>query len=311
VDVILVSQGIPRVTQTDKQGKYSLPALTGTVTARATLACRFCRVLNEAGTGVVLSLAKRGQGAIDLDFRATSEFQLSQVSAFYYVNEAHDFVEDYLPNPPQKLSAVRVHVNINQTCNAFWQPGRNTLNFFRSQQGGCPNTAYRDVVFHEYGHGVDDELGGILDGGYSEGFGDALAILLTRDHIIGRDFFGRGQHLRDAAEKHLWPQVMHDDDPHVVGEAYNGFVWELTQQLTKKYGGDQTKGFAVAKNLVLGAGALNPNDIPDAVRLSFAVDAALYPGAEGGSSQHLAELRAAAESRKIPVPSNPANPFVE
>lgn len=58
-------------------------------------------------------------------------------------------------------------MNIDDRCNAFWA-GR-SINFY--QKGGfgqCLNTAFADVVIHEYGHGIDDAIGGIVNGGYSE-----------------------------------------------------------------------------------------------------------------------------------------------
>jgi hypothetical protein len=58
----------------------------------------------------------------------------------------------------------------------------------------------------------------------------------------------------------------------------------------------------VARHLILGAAVKNPKDIPDAVRLSFYVDALLYPNPNGGESLHYHHLRAAALSRQIPCP---------
>ena len=58
---------------------------------------------------------------------------------------------------------------------------------------------------HEYGHGIDAVKGGIVHGGYSEGFGDAMAVLATRQPCVGRDFFGAGTCLRSASDVILWP----------------------------------------------------------------------------------------------------------
>ena len=82
-----------------------------------------------------------------------------------------------------------MHVNINETCNAFWNGEDNSLNFFKSGDSSdgtahCVNSAYCDVACHEFGHGVDAEFGEILDAAYSEGFGDSLAILITQDSIV-------------------------------------------------------------------------------------------------------------------------------
>jgi hypothetical protein len=303
VEVTLVRPGPTRKATTDSQGRYAFPGVTGPVQVRATLAGPFAQIVNDQGPGAkVLAVSASGTGTVNLSFTATKEFELSQITAFYGVNQAHEFVKDYLPAKLTKLAKVPTHVNINQTCNAFWQRKTHTLNFFRSQPGGCGNTAYPDVIYHEYGHGVDDELGGILDTGLSEGFGDSLAVLMTRGPVIGTDFFGAGKNLRNASEVHPWPQVKGSGDPHVIGQAYNGFTWQLTRELLKLYK-NEDQAFAVAKQLVLGAAALNPRNIPDAVRLSFLVDAKLNP-VTGQRSRHFEQLRAAAVSRQIPLPTD-------
>jgi hypothetical protein len=316
LDVHIIKEGeAPKLVQTNKQGKYSLAGMKGPVTVRVTLRGPACRIFNAQGPGAqVLTQTAKGEGTIDLSFAVKDEFELAQINAFCWVTEAFDFVRDHLPETPTKLAGMGTHVNIDDTCNAFYDPNDNTVNFFRSAAGACPNTAYRDVVLHEYGHALDDEFGGIMDGAYSEGFGDALSILVTRSPIIGLDFHGppngtTHKNLRDATKVFNWPDVM-NSEAHTAGQAYNGFTWELTRQLVTKYQGAMNpddQAFEVAKQLVLGAGALNPLDIPEAVRLSFYVDAVLYPGPTGSQSTHFNELKAAAQSRKLPIPTDPLN----
>jgi hypothetical protein len=252
----------------------------------------FARIINEAGAA--LNPERHGNNLV---FNASSEQELAQVSAFYWVNAAHEFVKPFLPGTPSRLVNNEVHVNINDTCNAFWSSADNSLNFFKSG-GGCVNSAYCDVACHEFGHGVDAEFGEILDAAYSEGFGDSMAILITHDSIIGRDFLGSGMPLRNAADVIKWPDVKDDFDPHTAGQPYAGFTWELTRQLTTKFGGDQKKAFDAAKELTLGAAALNPRDVPDAVRLVFFVD-------HQNGSKFFQELANAADSRQIPRPDTP------
>src|SRR5262249_40828560 len=160
------------------------------------------------------------------------------------------------------------------------------LNFFKAQQpSGCANSAYNDVIYHEYGHAIDDQLGGILDGGYSEGFGDTMALLITRQPIVGRDFFGPGHHLRPANNAPNWPAVQ-NGEVHQQGWAYSGFVWQLITKLVAKYGNNEDVGYMVAKRLLLSTGVQNPRSVPDAVRLTFFVDAQLFPGGPGQKSKH-------------------------
>ena len=174
-----------------------------------------------------------------------------------------------------------------------------TINFFQAG-GGCPNTAYSDVVLHEYGHAVDHAKGDILDGGYSEGFGDAVALIGTRQSCLGRDFFGAGTCLRPATDLIMWPPAP-GDGVHTIGRRYAGFTWELIEQLKNTF--DDDGAFGIAERLVLGAAAASPSDIPDAVHLMFLVDD--DDGNLANGTPHFEALAAAADSRNIPRPADP------
>jgi hypothetical protein len=153
---------------------------------------------------------------------------------------------------------------------------------------------------HEYGHGIDAAKGGIVHAGYSEGFGDSIAVLATRQPCVGRDFFGAGTCLRPASDVVLWPAA--SPDPHVVGRPYAGFTWELIQQLKQTFSDEEA--YAIATRLVLGAAAANPSDVADAVRLSFIVDD--NDGNLSNGTPHFRALANAADSRKIPRPADPS-----
>jgi hypothetical protein len=86
-------------------------------------------------------------------------------------------------------TTVGVNVNINDQCNAFWNGS--TLNFYRSG-GGCNNTGQiRDVMQHEYGHGIDSNDGlptTLTDRATGEGVGDHIALFVDHDSCIGQSF---------------------------------------------------------------------------------------------------------------------------
>jgi hypothetical protein len=279
---------------TGDDGRYAFPAGTGPATLAATLSGPESVIQNLAGA--VMTRSQNGTPAtpIDLNFGASGEFETAQVTAFYWTTFAHGLAHTILALGD--LPSLPTRVNINSTCNAFWNGS--SINFFRAG-GGCPNTAYSDVILHEYGHGVDQRKGGILDGGYSEGYGDAQAVLGTRQPCVGRDFFGPGTCLRPATDLIMWPPAS-GEDVHDIGRRYAGFTWELVQQLKQTFSEDEA--FKIATRLVLGAAAANPSDIPDAVHLSFVADD--NDGDLSTCSPHFKELAAAADSRNIPRPPN-------
>lgn len=253
-----------------------------------------CVVMNDAGAELREEAMPLEAENATLDFHTTAEFEVAQVSAFYWVNRAAEFARSKIRG---RLFYVPTRVNLNAAGNAFWDGF--ALNFFRSGDG-FPNTAYSDVIIHEFGHAVDGRLGGILSRGYSEGFGDALAILITEQPEMGRDFFGRGNPMRDAREVVKWtaPDVMSGSgEPHRVGQVYAGFVWQLIEEL--KRAGDRN-ALITAKGLVLDSAEMNPKDIVDAIRLTYLADD--NDGNLANGTPHSAQITAAAKSREIPTP---------
>ena len=279
---------------TEADGRYGYTTGTGNAQITAQLQGLFALTQNQAGPNLQVVRSGGTANPIDLNFGASSETDLAQTSGFYWTNFIHELAKPALG--AAALASLPVRVNINATCNAYWDGS--SINFFHAGNG-CPNTAYSDVVLHEFGHGIDAADQGIINGGYSEGFGNSMAVLGTRQPCVGRDFFGPGTCLRPASDVILWPPT--GNEVHDVGRRYAGFVWELIQQLKQANSDDEA--FQLATRLVLGAAAANPSNIPDAVRLSFVVDAPDGNPAHG--SPHFRALAAAANSRHIPRPPDP------
>lgn len=296
--------GATSVVTKGEDARFGFPDGLGNALASATLAGPHSNIANMASGGSVMTRMKTGTPTdpIDLNFGASGDPELAQVTAFYWTNFAFNLVAGtlgpILPNLPTR-------VNIASSCNAYWNGS--SINFFAAG-GTCPNMAYSDVVLHEYGHGADHATGGILDGGYSEGFGDSLATLGTAQHCVGRDFFGLGSCLRPATTVVPWPSCFNPNGTsnntcgvHQQGWIYSGFTWELSQRLKNTFA--ERGAFAIATDLILAAAAGNPNTIKDAVELSFIADD--DDGDLSNGTPHFAELAAAADARQIPRPADP------
>ena len=91
------------------------------------------------------------------------------------------------PATPGSTLQLTTNVNINDTCNGFWNGS--TINFYRSG-GGCRNTGELAGVFdHEWGHGLDDnDANGIISNS-SEGYADIAAIYRYQDSCVGHGFW--------------------------------------------------------------------------------------------------------------------------
>jgi hypothetical protein len=283
---------------TGEDGRFGFTAGSGNATIQAPLAGPGAVIENMAGTLMQSSGSGDASQSIALNFGAAAEAEFAQVSAFYWTNLARRLAGNALAVDPDHAMPVRV--NIGDACNAFYRLSDKSINFF-SAGGGCPNTAYSDVVLHEYGHYLDHVNGGILDGGWSEGVGDAITVIGTRQPCLGRDFLGDGTCLRRASDVILWPPAP-GEGVHARGRRYAGFAWELVQQLRRTYGEDGA--FDIARQLVLATLVANPSNIPDAVNLAFLLDD--DDGNLANGTPHFRELAAAADSRNLPRPPDPA-----
>jgi hypothetical protein len=107
---------------------------------------------------------------------------------FYQVNRIKEVVKGWLPANTWLNQVLTVNVNLNQTCNAYWNGS--TLNFFKSG-GGCANTGeIAGVSLHEFGHGIDqnDGTGTAPEGGTGESYGDTTAVIALHNSCVGPGF---------------------------------------------------------------------------------------------------------------------------
>jgi uncharacterized repeat protein (TIGR01451 family) len=142
-------------------------------------------------------------------------------TAFFHTNVARMIALKWM-NLPFLSTKVPVKVNINDVCNAFWDG--TALNFFKSGElapltGGstykCKNTGeIRDVMQHEWGHGLDEHDGD--EPGYAAGLGDMatgeavadhIALFVDHDSCVGQSFFNfsSGPFITDASTTSIAP----------------------------------------------------------------------------------------------------------
>ncbi|MFN0135393.1 MAG: dockerin type I domain-containing protein [Phycisphaerae bacterium] len=171
-----------------------------------------------------------------------AEFLTAQANGYYQTTLTHNFFDDRWDLTILDRS-LPVNVNIDSSCNANFSPINIDINFFRAA-GGCVNTAYSSVVNHEYGHFVVNRLG-LTQGGFGEGFGDCVSILMNDDPVIGRNFSGSSA-IRT-------PETANIDYPcssgaiHTCGQIVGGFWWDVRERLGVTYG--SAEGLALTQNL--------------------------------------------------------------
>ncbi|MFY1831893.1 endopeptidase [Myxococcus fulvus] len=163
-------------------------------TATTSLAGRYVRVSDSCGAiNVSSTTGNIALGGVNNDHDCTVPPNTSpgntaaSRSSFYELNKLAEQARGYLPNNTWLQQQLLANVNINSTCNAFWNG--TSVNFYRSG-GGCRNTGEIGAVFdHEWGHGLDDfDANGSLSSS-SEGYADIAAIYRLQTSCVGYGFF--------------------------------------------------------------------------------------------------------------------------
>lgn len=175
---------------TDANGNYTYSGGTAT----ATLNGQFFRMVDSCGSisksdSSTGNIAFGTSGGTDCTTPGSGGAGNTHASrtGFYHLTKINRKAASFLPSNSWLASKVTANMNINLTCNAFWNGS--TVNFYRSG-GGCSNTGEIAAVFlHEWGHGMDTNSGGSAsDKGTGEAVGDTFAFLETKDACIGKNF---------------------------------------------------------------------------------------------------------------------------
>ena len=177
---------------TNSAGVYNYTS--GTVTS--TLAGQYVRITDNCGAisqssgtgGNILFGTSAGNNCTTPGSGGAGNTHSARTQ-FYHVNRAKEIARGWITRT-WLTNQLTANVNINLTCNAFWNGS--TINFYRSG-GGCGNTGeIEGVSLHEYGHGLDtnDGSGSSPDNGTGETYGDFTAALATHTSCVGSGFLG-------------------------------------------------------------------------------------------------------------------------
>lgn len=212
----------------------SLGLVTHDITSLATVVARlegpFVNVNRQDGPDAVINTSISPGDSINLLWDDSNSHPAER-DAFYHANIIHKFITDLDPGFTQINYSMPCAVNINQTCNAFWNGFG--INFYLAG-GGCPNTGQMpSVVYHEYGHGINDMLyvqagspSGMINGATHEGMADVASAMIEDDSRIGRGFTGVGSVLRNLDNTNRYPDDI-TGESHEDGLIIGGAFWDL------------------------------------------------------------------------------------
>ncbi|MBI5240722.1 MAG: hypothetical protein HY926_09635 [Elusimicrobia bacterium] len=285
---------------TDADGRFIAPAGSEDSTFQAYLSGLWAQVSNSGADDLVLNgtLKPGTDNTLTFNPAGMTEEAIAQVNGYLLTTLVHDWAKTRGLNDARLDKAIAVNVNIDDECNAYYTPYAPSLNFFKSSEN-CVNSAYDTVVMHEYGHFIDDMLGGIVNGGLSEGWGDIFSMYILNNPIIGEGFLKKPRngvdYIRHGENTY---QYSDSDEVHDQGQAWGGFAWKLRKSLMAKFGA--AAGAALAESLVVPTILAKAADIPSAMAQVLLND---MDGS--GVMPHEAEIRAAAAAHGVALPQKP------
>ena len=168
-----------------------------------------------------------GTNLVDFD----NDANIRERSAYFHVNIIHDHHKTYLPAFTGMDWSLPTNVDVTGTCNAFYDGS--SINFY-AEGGGCQSYAnLGEVVYHEYGHGINDNFYQSLgsnfnNGAIGEGYADVWGLSVTEDPILaeGSDLVDSTLYIRRYDQD---PKVYPTDilgEVHADGEIIAGAWWD-------------------------------------------------------------------------------------
>jgi hypothetical protein len=219
--------------RTNAQGRFS--AQDGTTPKVAGLKGQYVSVTDKKGQFTREGAQLRDLWTIVLDKKtvgpAYEGWDVANAMAYYHTSKIIQYAQNWI-HPDWFNSALTANVNLSDTCNAHWDG--TTINFYSAGES-CANTGLiSDVMYHEWGHGLDANTGGLVDGAYSEGFGDIVSMIMTKSHVLGIGFRTNGDPVRDLEPNAHFPEDR--GEVHREGLIIGSTFWDLFKGLIEKHG---------------------------------------------------------------------------
>jgi len=219
---------------TGSSGAYSSSA-SGTLTVAMELRGKYVNVNHGAGPDAFVTSAATSPAVVDQAWAPGNSLDAER-DGYYHVNVVHDWVKALDPGFTRNDFSMPCLVEIPPwSCNAWWDG--DGINFYGAGDG-CPSMAtLPDVVYHEYGHAVNDNLyiqqgllSGMTNAALHEGLADVLAAFIQDNPAMGKGFLGLGTALRTIDNTLRWPDDQ-SGDPHETGLIVGGALWDLREAL--------------------------------------------------------------------------------
>lgn len=223
VDITISGQSFT----TDNAG-FVGSGVPGPATFTMELSGSWSRVIRNGATATLTGTLQDGPNTLSFDNVAT----IQERSAYRYVSQVHDHCKAVLPTFTGMDFQLPTNVDVTgATCNAFYDGS--SINFY-AEGGDCYSMAnIGDVVWHEYGHGINDNFytdngSAFINGGMNEGYADFWAFSISQDPILadGYDMLAPTEPIRRYdVDRKVYPVDL-VGQVHADGEIIAGAWWD-------------------------------------------------------------------------------------
>lgn len=170
--------------QTDVTG-YLNSGVAGPATGIVQLRGRWAAVRTNTVTPQYTTSLNEGLNPLTFNNNAN----LRERSAYIYVNQIHAHMKSVLPDFTGMDFQIAANLDLTtDNCNAFYDG--TAINFY-AEANNCRSLAtINDVVYHEYGHGINDKFylslgSSFTNGAMNEGYADVWGLTLTQSPVLG------------------------------------------------------------------------------------------------------------------------------
>ncbi len=201
-------------------------------TATFSLEGSWCEIRTSGSTPFFTATLVNGANNISFN----SDASIRERSAYHSVNVVHDYMKSKLPSFTGLDISLPTNIDVSGNCNAFYNGS--SINFYPSGNDCNPSSTVADVVYHEYGHGINDHFyqsisSNFGNGAMHEGYADIWALGITENPILGRGFYSINQNgiRRYDIDPKIYPQDL-VGEVHADGEIIAGAWWDLGQNFS-------------------------------------------------------------------------------
>ncbi len=215
-------------------GALTIPNISASTSFTSTVSGQWFAV-NDVANGAIGTLTQSSAGgALSFVHNAANnvEDQLAEVNAYIHANYIRDTALAANPSFPSigAQTSWPINVQVSGSCNAFYNG--TSINFYPAG-GGCNNTAFSQVVHHEYGHHLVNRAGS-GQGEFGEGYGDVCSVLVSDDPRLAIGFQTCGTGIRNADNTCQFSATgcsSCGSAIHSCGQLLSGCFWDLRDNL--------------------------------------------------------------------------------